>query len=72
MICDIGDLRPGTPAPISAANARAVHGRPTDLAGPGSLALNVILRYSVNCAVTSALLIVNRIVSSLVSEEYSQ
>jgi hypothetical protein len=40
MICDIGDLRPGTPARISAANARAVHGRPTDLAGP------CFLRYS--------------------------
>ena len=40
MISDIGDLRPGTPARISAANARAVHGRPTDLAGP------CFLRYS--------------------------
>jgi hypothetical protein len=40
MICDIGDLRPGTPARISAANARAVHRRPTDLAGP------CFLRYS--------------------------
>src|SRR5260370_31660562 len=33
MICDIGDLRRGTPARIAAANARAVHRRPTDLAG---------------------------------------
>jgi hypothetical protein len=40
MICDIGDLRPGTPARISAANARVAHGRPTDLAGP------CFLRYS--------------------------
>ena len=40
MICDIGDLRPGTPARISAGNARAVRGRPTDLAGP------CFLRYS--------------------------
>jgi hypothetical protein len=40
MICDIGDLRPGTPARISAANAHAVHRRPTGLAGP------CFLRYS--------------------------
>src|ERR1700730_7241438 len=40
MICDIGNLRPGTPARISAADSRAVRGRPTDLAGP------CFLRYS--------------------------
>jgi hypothetical protein len=40
MICDIGDLLLGTPARISAANARAVHRRPTHLAGP------CFLRYS--------------------------
>jgi hypothetical protein len=40
MICDIGDLRPGTPARISAANARAVHLRPPTLSGP------CFLRYS--------------------------
>jgi hypothetical protein len=37
VVCTLG---PGTPARISAANARAVHRRPTDLAGP------CFLRYS--------------------------
>jgi hypothetical protein len=41
MIWDIGDLRPGTSARISAANARAVHGEPALHLGTRSEGINV-------------------------------